>query len=607
MKNTLLRDEIKNIPDKPGVYLFKDKRGSILYVGKAKSLKKRVRSYFNTNQQLPKVRLMVAQAVKIDYSVTATEVEALVFEATLIKEHRPKFNVSYMDDKSYPYLAVCFNEKWPRVKYTREKHRADTRYFGPYTNARALKETLDTLLKIFPLRACSDTVMARTAKTGRPCLYFHINRCPGPCVGRTDPREYGRTLEQLCAFLEGRQEQVIADLGREMEKASKDLAFERAAVFRDRIATAGQILEKQKVATDTRLNQDVFGLTVDDDLGCVQLLKVRAGKLIGSVDFIVDEAGGSEEKEVITGFIKQYYEALTAWPDEVILPRALDEPEAIAVWLGKKKGRRVKLTVPSRGLKKRLVEMAVENAGHSLARFKIRSDYEEKATKAGLEELGRAVGLKAIPAAIECFDISTISGSHSVGSMVVFLSGRPARQHYRRFKIRLTPAGEPNDFAMMKEVVVRRLKHAAGDAKFAALPDLIVVDGGKPQLTAALEAIAEAGAAGVPVAALAKKREELFLPAKDEPILLPERSQGLYLLQRIRDEAHRFAIAYHRQLRADTMRGSTLDKLPGIGPKRRQLLLKKFGSFKKVKAAGVDDLVAAGLPRAVARSLKEEL
>ncbi|MDP1809096.1 MAG: excinuclease ABC subunit UvrC [Actinomycetota bacterium] len=603
MANTALVNEVKNLPDKPGVYLFKNEGGLVLYIGKAKSLKKRVRSYFTKNTSLPKVKLMVAQAAKLDYHVTATEVEALVFEANLIKRYRPKYNVSYRDDKSYPYLAVCSRESWPRVKYTREKHRADTRYFGPYTGARALRETLDTLMKIFPLRACSNTVMARAEKTGRPCLYFHIDRCPGPCVGRADAKEYGRTLEQLCAFLEGRQEQVIADLNREMEAASRHLAFERAALFRDRIRTAAQILEKQRVAADTRLNQDIFGLEVEDELGCIQLLKVRAGKLIGSEDFIVDEAGGCEAKEVITSFVKQYYEELTAFPDEVVLPRRLDEPGAIAVWLGTMKGRTIKLTVPSRGAKKRLVEMAMENAVHSLARFKLRSGHEAKSIKAGLDELQKALGLPQVPAAIECFDISTISGAHSVGSMVVFLSGRPARQHYRRFKIR-SAAGEPNDFAMMKEVVSRRLKHAGGDAKFAALPDLVLVDGGKPQLTAALEALEAAGVAGVPAAALAKKREELFLPGRDEPVLLPEGSQGLYLIQRIRDEAHRFAIAYHRQLRADTMRGSSLDSLPGIGPKRRQMLLKKFGSLKKVKAAGEDELVAAGLPRALAKSLR---
>ena len=607
MANTALINDVKNLPDKPGVYLFKNIGGSVLYVGKAKSLKKRVRSYFNINQALPKVRLMVAQAAKVDYHVTATEVEALVFEANLIKRYRPKYNISYRDDKSYPYLAVRSDELWPRVTYTREKHRAGTRYFGPYTNARALRETLDTLLKIFPLRACSDTVMARAGKTGRACLYFHIDRCPGPCVGHADVKEYERTLEQLCAFLEGRQEQVIADLSREMETASRDLAFERAALFRDRIRTATQILEKQRVAADTRLNQDIFGLEIEAELGCVQLLKVRSGKLIGSEDFIVDEAGGREAKEVITGFIKQYYEGLAAFPDEVILPRQLDEPEAIAAWLATMKGRIVKLTVPSRGAKKRLVDMAMENAVHSLARYMLRSNHEAKSIKAGLDELQKALGLPGLPAAIECFDISTIGGAHSVGSMVVFLSGQAARQHYRRFKIRSTPVGKPNDFAMMKEVVSRRLKHAGGDAKFAALPDLIIVDGGKPQLTAALEAIEAAGVAGVPVTALAKKREELFAPERDEPILLPEGSQGLYLIKRIRDEAHRFAIAYHRQLRADTVRGSSLDSLPGIGPKRRQLLLKKFGSLKKVKVAGEDELVAAGLPRALAKSLRERL
>ncbi|HEB13235.1 MAG TPA: excinuclease ABC subunit UvrC [Actinobacteria bacterium] len=603
MANLSLDKEVKHIPNKPGVYLFKNIRGSILYVGKAKALNKRVRSYFNKNQAQPKVMQIIAQSDLIDYYVTSTEVEALVLEANLIKQYRPKYNVSYRDDKTYPYLVICLDEEWPRVRYTREKHRDKRRYFGPYTNARALKETLDTLLKIFPLRTCSSTVFARAANMNQPCLYFHINRCPGPCVGRADVNEYGRTLELISAFLEGRQEQVIADLSREMSAASDKLEFERALFFRDRLRTATQITEKQRVTSDNRLNQDVFGLALEPDIGCIQWLKIRAGKLIGSEDFIINQAGGMGEVEGLTGFIKQFYDDMSVFPDEIVVPAQLEESGAIADWLSEKRGRKVKITLPNRGLKRRLADMAVENAEHSLTRYKLRFDYESKRLKTALTELRKSLKLKSDPAVIECYDISNISGTNAVGSMIVFLNGQPARSSYRRFKIRFRD-GRPNDVGMIKEVLGRRLRRAVDDPKFATTPDLIIVDGGKPQLGAALAAIKEAGEEGLAVAALAKKNEELFVPDRPGAIVLPKDSQGLYLVKRIRDEAHRFALAYHRQIRSKTMKHSSLDDVPGIGPKRRQLLVKKFGSLKKIKAASESELVAAGLPRDLAKRFK---
>jgi excinuclease ABC subunit C len=606
MIDTNLRQEAGNAPDKPGVYLFKNSGGKVLYVGKAKSLKKRVRSYFQKNQPIEKVRRLVEQSRFLDFFVTGTEVEALVLECNLIKRYRPKYNVEYRDDKSYPYLAINLKEDWPRVRYTRERHRADTRYFGPYTNARALKETLDTLLKIFPLRTCADSVLVRSERMKRPCLYYHIGRCPGPCIHRVAKEEYRRTIEQISAFLEGRQEQVIADLAKEMQRASSALEYERAAVFRDRIAMATQTLEKQRVSTDSRLNQDVFGLAAEADLACVQMLKVRSGKLVGSEDFLIDLPAAGPEQEILTAFIKQYYDGTPVFPDEIVLPGELEEPEAIAAWLGAKKGRSFKLAVPKRGFKRRLVEMAVENAWHSMGRFKVRSDHESKKVMAGLTELQSALGLDGPPATIECYDISNIAGTNAVGSMVVFLGGRPARQAYRRFKIK-TGQGSPNDFAMMKEIIGRRLARGTKDPKFAARPDLIIVDGGKPQLRAAVEAMAEAGITGVAVAGLAKKREELFIPGRPEPIQLPDRSAGLYLLQRLRDEAHRFAVDYHRRLRSKSMKSSNLDGVPGIGQKRRTMLLRKFGSLKKIRSAGEEELVAAGLPRPVAKTLRESL
>ena len=601
-----LLKEAKNAPDKPGVYLFKNRHGRVLYVGKAKVLKKRVRSYFAKNPAQSKVKRLVEASEYLDFYVTATEVEALVLECNLIKQYRPKFNVSYMDDKSYPFLAVSLRDQWPRVRFTREKHRSKTRYFGPYTNAHALRETLDTLLKIFPLRTCSDSVLERAIKTDRACLYFHIGRCPGPCVGRADEAEYSRTIERICAFLEGRQEQVVADLGREMEAASVAQAYARAAVFRDRIQAASRVREKQRVAVDAGLNQDIFGLAVDSDLGCVQWLKVRSGKLIGSEDFIVNLAETDDDTEILTSFIKQYYSTRTLWPDEIVLPGRLDEPEAIAVWLSELRGRKIKLTFPQRGLKRRLVDMATENAWHSLARYKLRADHESKTLMAALLQLQDAIGLPAPPATIECYDISNIGGEYAVGSMVVFIGGQAAKQAYRRFKIK-GGEGRPDDYAMLKEVLYRRLTHDVKDPKFAARPDLIIVDGGKGQLSAAQEAFEAAGAERIGLAALAKQDEELFIPGAAGPIRLPDRSPGLHLVQRVRDEAHRFAVEYHRNLRSKALKSSGLDDVPGVGRKRRQLLLTTFGSLKKVREATESDLVGAGLPRAVARKVKDKL
>ncbi len=577
-----------------------------MYIGKAKSLKKRVRSYFQKDHPLEKVKKLVASATYLDFFVTATEVEALVLEANLIKRYRPRYNVEYRDDKSYPYLAVDLKQEWPRVRYTRERHRRDTRYFGPYTNAQALRETLDTLLKIFPLRTCSESVLARASRSGRPCLYYHIGRCPGPCIGKVDAGDYRRTIEQISAFLEGRQEQVISDLTKEMERSSLAQEYEKAALFRDRIQTASRTLEKQRVTTDSRLNQDIFGVVDEAELACVQLLKVRSGKLVGSEDFIIDLIAATDTQEILTGFIKQYYDSTPIIPDEIVLAVELEEPEAIVAWLGDKRGRALKLLTPQRGLKKRLVEMARENAWHSLGRYKIRSDHESKKVMAGLMEVAKALALSGPPATIECYDISNISGTNAVGSMVVFLGGRPARQAYRRFKIK-TGQGSPNDFAMMKEVIGRRLARGTKDPKFAARPDLIVVDGGKPQLRAAVEALEAAGADSIPVAALAKQREELFLPGRADPVRLPDRSAGLYLLQRLRDEAHRFAVDYHRRLRSRSMRASELDGVAGIGEKRRAMLLKTFGSVQKIAKVSEDELVAAGLSRSVAKNLRERL
>lgn len=578
-----------SIPAKPGIYLYRDRSGTIIYVGKALNLKKRVRSYFTRHPIYSKTAMLVSEIAAIDYYVTENEVEALIMESNFIKENRPAYNVVYRDDKSYPYLAISIKEEYPRIRYTREPHRRDTRYFGPYTSANAMRETLDLLIGIFPIRSCRASLFARAKATKTPCLYYHINRCVAPCAGKVSNEEYQRLVAQITAFLEGRQEQVITDLVRQMKTASANLEFEKAAHYRDRVASAKKILSRQKVSADSLMDQDVFGLAVEESISSGQLLKIRNGKMIGTEDFILNQGRGTSDEELLGGLIKQYYLGGHLIPKEVLLPLELSDSEVIATWLSRNRGGPVKVLNPKRGLKHRLTKMAAENAVHSLERFKVRTDFETKKITAALSGLKETLALEKMDI-IECYDISTIFGQESVGSMVTFKSGRPERQAYRKFKLRR--GGPANDYAMMKEVLSRRFSHflAEDEGRFALKPDLVIVDGGKPQLKAALEVFSELEIVNIPVAALAKKEEELYLPGQNDPIVFPRDSGELHLLQRIRDEAHRFAITYHRGLRRKAMRASGLDSVAGIGPHRKKQLLRRFGSVKQMRLAGLDEL-----------------
>ncbi len=584
-----LRLQVSKVPDNPGIYLFHDLGGKVIYVGKAGNLKKRVRSYFNKKQKYSKVAMMVKQIATLDYYVTENEVEALIMENNFIKKYKPEFNVAYRDDKSYPYLAISLKATYPRLRYTREAKRRDTRYFGPYPSANAMRETLDLLISVFPIRSCSDSLFKRAKMAGKPCLYYHINRCSAPCVGKISVEEYRRLVASITAFLEGRQEQVITDLERRMQAASRAQEFEQAAYYRDRLSAAKKILIKQKVSTDSHLDQDIFGLAVEKDISSVQLLKVRNGKLIGTEDFILDKGRGIAKEELLGSLIKQYYLNGIYLPKEVLVSVNLSDAEVVSASLSGALGRLVKVIAPQRGLKKRLVDMAVENAVHALERYKTRFDFETTKIMAALANLKDSLNLEKMDI-IECYDISTISGQESVGSMVTFKAGRPQRQAYRRFKVR--DQDHPNDYAMMKEMLNRRFSHflAEGEGRFALKPNLVIVDGGKPQLKAALEVFSRLDIVGIPVVGLAKKEEEIYLPGQSEPLVLARGSDELHLIERIRDEAHRFAHSYHQKLRRRTMKVSILDKIVGIGPARKQKLLRRFGSVSNIKKAGIKAL-----------------
>jgi excinuclease ABC subunit C len=599
--------KIADLPSKPGIYIYHNFKKQIIYVGKAKNIKNRVSSYFNKKPETFKLAKLVSEIDQIDYLVTDNEVEALIAEYNFIKEYHPKYNVEYRDDKSYPCLSISINDEYPRLHLTREKHRKGRRYFGPYAQVMAAKEALDTLLTIFPIRTCSDHLFARAKLTSSPCLYYHINRCVAPCVGKASPKLYNRLVTEIIAFLEGRQEQVIANLKLEMEKAARQLEFEKAAYYRDRLKAAKQILEKQKVSSDNLASQDALGLSVGKDVSCVQLLKIRNGKLIASQSYILNYGEDISCQELLASFVKQNYLTGADLPKELILPLKIDDIAIIEKLLAKQRNWQVKITVPRRGKKRELVKMAEENAKLSFRHYLNHASRERQKRDKALEEIKLALGLKHRPNLIEGVDVSTISGTSAVASIVSFKEGLASKQNYRRYK--LTSRKYPNDFAMMKEVIKRRLSHL-GDAQHqqAKLPDLVLVDGGKPQLKAALEAAFELGINDLTVAALAKKEEIIFIPGKKAGLSLAGNSAGLQLLQQIRDEAHRFALNYHQHRRRTAMLKTTIDQIPGVGRKRRQALLKAFGSLKQLRAASQTEIAAVpGISNKLAKVISDWL
>lgn len=608
-----LAARLAGLPDKPGVYIMRDANRRVIYVGKAVMLKNRVRSYFHDSADLsPKTERLVAEVADLEWIVTESELEALILECELIKRYRPRYNVRLKDDKRYPYIKVTLNEDFPRIFLVRTMARDGARYFGPFTSSQAVYQSLELLRRLFPYRTCDREI---TGQDRRPCLYYHIKRCLGPCIGAADRETYRRVIEQACLFLEGKQEQIIADLQRQMQEAAKALRFEEAALLRDQIAAITQIIERQRIVSGHLEDHDFIAFAREDGQACVQIFFVRGGKLIGREYFVLTGTQGEENSEVMTSFIKQFYDEAAQIPPEILVQTDLDELAVIEQWLRQKRGTRVTIKVPKRGEKREIMNLAVENAVVTLNRLRAEWEADTNKHTEALAELQEALGLSAPPARIECYDISTIQGTHTTGSMVVFTKGVPSKQDYRRFRIKRVTGTD--DFASMQEVLRRRFERALQrgeeapqerENRWALLPDLLIVDGGKGQLSAAREVMEALGVGHIPTIGLAKREEEVFIPDRPAPILLPRDSQALYLLQRIRDEAHRFAVSYHRQVREKAGTRSLLDEIPGIGPKRRRALLQRFGSLEGIRQATVEELASVeGMTRKAAETLREYL
>ena len=581
----IVEEKLKLLPDKPGVYIMKNAEGRIIYVGKAIVLKNRVRQYFQSGKNhTPKVRAMVSHIADFEIIMTASEVEALILECNLIKKHRPRYNISLKDDKSYPYVKVTLQEDFPRVFITRRILKDGARYFGPYTNATAVHESLKLLRRLFPLRTCKHL-------QERPCLEYHIKRCLAPCAGKVEKGDYDAMIRAVLLFLEGRTEDVERELQLRMEQAAENFHFEIAARLRDQLLAVRKVAEKQNIVTGSG-DQDAIGLARSEIGVVVQVFMIRGGKMIGREHFLLQGSEDESDGQVLAAFLQQYYHRATFIPREILLPLEIPqtEQELLEKWLSAKKQKaKVQLILPQRGTKKDIVDMAASNAEKYLHDEAARIKQANDQTLGAVEELGRYLGLPKPPDRMECFDISHNQGSETVASMVVFEGGLPKKSDYRRFKIQSTE-GKPDDFLSMREVTTRRYV----DLPEEELPDLIIIDGGKGQLSSALEIIRNvAGHMHVPVVGLAKQFELVFIEGNPEPVVLPRHSQALYLIQRIRDEAHRFAITYHRKLRGKRNLVSVLDHIVGIGPKRRQALWSHFGSINKIKAATVEELAMA--------------
>lgn len=616
-----IREQLRSVPEEPGCYLWKNAAGEVLYVGKAVNLRARMSQYVLGQDEREKIPLMMGQVASFDYVVVANETESLVLEKNLIQQYHPPFNVDYRDDKSYPFIAVTKGDAYPAIKLTREKHRPDTRYFGPYTDSRAARETIEALRRVVPIcqATCAEhKALCRKLKAGRQpspddkaCFEYHIGKGTGPCCAAITPQDYAPLVGRVERFLSGHREEFCRELEDEMRAAAAELDFERAARVRDRLEAVNALQERQKAVLSRPLSMDVVGFYREETISAAHVFVVREGRIIISNDFILDKGLNVADEELAVQFLTRHYHGTESIPHEVVLAEQLDGEDAAGIesWLtrrlGSRHGAQVHLTVPQRGEKRQLLEMAQVNAKHALMRHKVRTRYDEERIDLALLQLESALALPAPPMRIECFDISTLHGNYSVASMVVFTAGKPDKAQYRRFKIR-QDFGEANDFESMKEVLGRRFSpQRMQDERFGSKPDLLVVDGGKPQLTAALEQLASLGVDDVPVCGLAKRDEELFVPWSEEgPVILPSGSPSLYLIKHVRDESHRFAITFHRELRDKGMVASILDEVPGLGPKRKKLLLKHFGSVKRMREASLDDIAAVpGIPLQVAEDV----
>ena len=616
--NDSIRQTLATLPQKPGCYLMKDASDKIIYVGKAINLKNRVSSYFhNDSRHTEKTRQLVKHIDHIEWIVVESELEAFILELNLIKRYRPHYNIQLKDDKHYPYIKITFQDPYPKILITRRMVHDGARYYGPYTGTWAVHQTLDMLRKVFPYMTCDREI---TGKDTRACLYHDIKLCSAPCIGAISRREYYAMMEKLGSFLEGKTDEIVSGLKREMEEASDKMLFERAAMLRDQIQAVAKVVEHQKIISSDDVNSDVIALARSEDQACVQMFFVRGGKLIGQEYFVLQGTADEVDSEVLTEFIKQYYEQAPTVPPQMLLPVEIEESKLIHQWLRQKRGgKKVEIRVPKTGEQKDMVNMAAENAIETLKALRTTWENDTNKQNEALAELQKALNLPAPPNRMECYDISNTQGTNSVGSMVVFLQGVPAKKHYRRFNIKTVEG--PNDFESMTEVLTRRINRwlsaqeknaetgGKADESFAMLPDLIIMDGGKGQLGRAVEVLEKFNLLGkVHVVGLAKREEELFLPGISESILLDRHSQGLYLVQRIRDEAHRFAITAHRNRRTKAGLASTLEKIPGIGPVKRKALLKKFGSVEGVADAQIDELMLIkGIDRDLAETIKDTL
>ena len=607
-----------SIPDAPGSYQFKDADGRVIYVGKASSLRQRLSNYFQSPAAMPaRTAQMVAAAESVEWIQVRNDVEALMLEYNLIKEHRPRFNVRLRDDKSYPFLSITLDDEWPRAMVMRGQKRKGVRYFGPYAHAYAIRETLDLLLRSFPIRTCSDNKLARHQRSGRPCLLFHIERCGGPCVGEVSREDYDRLVGELIDFLDGSTEPVVGRLEAAMAEAADALEFERAARLRDRLTSVRKAIERQQMVTERSEDLDVVGLAEDDLEAAVQVFFVRRGRVVGRKGFILDKVEDLTRPQLVANVLEQLYgEPILDIPKEVLVPDMPEDPGLYTEFLSEMKGSQVAVRVPQRGDKRSLQETVTRNAHEEFTRHRLRRSADHNARARALTALQDALGLPEAPLRIECFDMSHLQGSDYVGSMVVMEDGLPKKSDYRRFKVQSVPGND--DYAAMEEVLTRRLNALLAERdrpvsdrprRFSYPPQLLLVDGGRGQLNVAVRVLEELGLEEeIPVAGLAKQFEEVFLPGRADPVRIPRQSEALYLLQQVRDEAHRFAITYHRQLRGKRMTKSVLDDIPGLGPTRRARLIKELGGVKAVRQADLATLRAlAWLPDPVAEAVHSKI
>jgi excinuclease ABC subunit C len=612
MRKQHLEAQLKALPAKPGVYVFRGEEGRVLYIGKAKSLRPRVRSYF---QATPDTRAQIAQlpgrVADIEVIVTGTEAEALHVEQNLVKRHRPPFNIRLRDDKSFPYIAVTVEDEYPRVMFTRERHRRGVLYFGPYANAKKVRETLDVLNRVFQFRPCEGPKPGR--HSGIPCLDYHIERCKAPCVGYISKEEYGELIDRVIEFLSGETRPVLRELERQMQEAAGEERFEDAARYRNRLYAIRHLAERQAADRRSVGSVDVIGIAVEGDRAAVQVFPLRDGKLVDRHGFHLENVDGQDTATVLEAFALEYYGSAPSIPPQLVVPPDAGDTEALEQFLSERRGARVEVRTPERGEKKRLQELAAQNARVALESDVIQAEQKRLRRVEALEELRETLNLESLPLRIECYDISNIQAESPVGSMVVFQDAVPKKAHYRKFGVRDLEAG-PDDFAAIEEVVSRRfarLGDAASadyDESFAAVPNLVVIDGGKGQLSAALSAMQAYDLPRVAVISLAKRAEEVFVPGRPDPIVLPRESPGLQLLQRVRDEAHRFALGFHRQRRETRARGSIFDDLQGVGPARRRALLRHFGSAERLLEASQEELEGVpGVPAKTARSIYAQL